>query len=514
MLTGPVCYLRLVGLAINRQGWRWTRGQDAVSITAVAAILFALAARLFAQPGAHLWIDETFTGAIATQTTLRQVIHLAHLDAPTSTLYYVLMHVWTLLFGASDAALRAPSVICGLIAPLMIVVAPVPQLRRPDRLTWAALVALSPVLIGFSLDARSYALAVALATGQTIAYAWVMARPTARRAVIWIVIAVCAIEAHYDAAYLALAQGLLFLGVWRRDAIRLWPAALLVLPVIAELAWKWSLLSKFEAPGTAWYALLSPFGFLAAFVYPVGGMGVSLVIWLIDLPILFIAARLLRRGPSAPLPLAPASAAVAAVLGVAVIAVVGVIRPSFSWRYECVFIPGLALAPVLVLRTLARDKAPLFHMSLLIVAAAACAVSIRFGATSVGISTDPDNIEQASESLMGSTSKRILFAWDSPTARVMNPELLKSVGQFFFSRAGRKVSVIPVPLDAGEDPNVTLFPRAAQDRSGVIFLFDTTIAGTVARRHPLGSDPRLNCRRFLARIGDDPIGSVACAPLK
>ncbi len=493
--------------------WRGIGGREAVSITAVAAILLALAARLSAPAGPHLWIDETFTGAIATQPTLRQVIHLAHLDAPTSTLYYLLMHGWTGLFGASDAALRAPSVICGLLAPLAIVLAPVPQLSRADRLTWAALAALSPALIGFSHDARAYALAVALATGQTLVYAALMARPTLRRAVIWIGIAVLAIEAHYDAAYLALAQGLLFLGVWRREALKLWPAALLVLPVVAELMWKWSLLARFEAPGAAWYPLLTPFSVLAAFVYPLAGMGVSLMIWLIDLPILLVAARVLRRGPPAPLPLGPTSAAVAAVLGVAAIAAVGAVRPSFSWRYEGVFIPGLALAPVLALRALARDKAPLFHIGLLFVAAAACAVSIRFGATSVGISTDPDNIEEASESLDAPNLKGVIFAWDSPTPQVMDPALLTAVGQFFLSRAGRHIPVTPVLLGGGDDPNVKLFNRAAKADSAILFLFDTTIAGTAARRHPLGADPRFTCRRFLARIGDDPIGSVACSPL-
>lgn len=502
-----------MGFGIKRPYWRPLGGGDAASIAAVAAILFGFAARLFARPGAHLWIDETFTGAIATQATLSEVIYLAHLDAPPSAIYYVLMHFWTLVFGASNAALRAPSVICGLMAPMIIAIAPMPQLSRADRLTWAALVALSPAVIGFGLDARSYALVVALATGQTVAYAWLLARPTLRGAVVWIVLAVLAIEAHYDAAYLALAQGLLFLGVWRRDALRLWPAALFILPAVGELIWKWPVLSRFEAPGTAWYPLLTAAFTPVALVYPLSGFGVGLEVWFIGLPILLLAAVLLRRGPAPPSRAAPSWTALSAALGFGAMVIVGMVRPSFWWSYEGVFIPGVALCLVLVLRALARDRAPVFSICALAMGAWACAASVKTGAPRLAVTNDLINIEEASQSLTTLRSKPVLFAWDSPTARVMDPDLLKSVGQFFFVRADQPVTVIPVRLAQGDDPNAVLFTRAAKDHAGIIFLFDTAIPNTVAGRHPLGSDPRFFCRHFTTTVGSDLKGSVACRPL-
>src|SRR5689334_16217988 len=91
---------------------------SALVVMVVGALLLGLAARMVVGHSLPLWLDETFTGAIAGQPTLLATIQQALLD-PNAPAYYLLMHFWTSAFGLSDGVLRFPSLISGIIAPLI-----------------------------------------------------------------------------------------------------------------------------------------------------------------------------------------------------------------------------------------------------------------------------------------------------------------------------------------------------------------------------------------------------------
>ena len=82
-----------------------------ISLFAIAFVASALA-RINLMPGAPLWLDECWTGAIAGQPTWRTTIDQIWLDA-NAPLYPLFMHAWIGLFGESNASLRLPSLLFG-----------------------------------------------------------------------------------------------------------------------------------------------------------------------------------------------------------------------------------------------------------------------------------------------------------------------------------------------------------------------------------------------------------------
>ena len=164
-----------------------------------------------------------------------------------------------------------------------------------ERLAWAALLALWIPGVGFAQDARCYALVLLLATIQTLLFARLMQRPSLVAAALWVVVADLTIAAHYDAAWLALAQGLVFLGVKRREAVSVWPAALLVAPIIAVVAWQGPEMARYMRPDVAWYGVPPISALPGVIVYFLGAPG-----YLIGLPAFALGFWLIGRRRPAP----------------------------------------------------------------------------------------------------------------------------------------------------------------------------------------------------------------------
>ncbi len=95
--------------------------------------------------------------------------HLGHADhsIPLTLLYEFFSHS----IGLSEITMRAPSVLAGILALLILPLLMRPWLRRGECVTMAALIAISPFLINYSRIARPYAL-LALLAGASIPLAW------------------------------------------------------------------------------------------------------------------------------------------------------------------------------------------------------------------------------------------------------------------------------------------------------------------------------------------------------
>jgi hypothetical protein len=89
-----------------------------VAMTA-GGVLLGFAIRTTVGADAPLWLDETFTGAVAAQPSLWSVVHqiLQDVNAP---IYCLLAHAGSLLFTLSNQSLRFPALVFGSIAPLWI----------------------------------------------------------------------------------------------------------------------------------------------------------------------------------------------------------------------------------------------------------------------------------------------------------------------------------------------------------------------------------------------------------
>ena len=130
------------------------------------ALILAVATILRAEKLGKLsyWYDEVVTIRIATAPDIPAMLALLEkTDATRAILHPLLLHGWVRVFGSSEAAARAFSVVCGVLT-----VAWVARLGRilsgqPRTGLWAAwLAALSPMLILYSREVRMYALVVLL----------------------------------------------------------------------------------------------------------------------------------------------------------------------------------------------------------------------------------------------------------------------------------------------------------------------------------------------------------------
>jgi mannosyltransferase len=133
------------------------------SLTVLAAVL-----RTWRLATTNLWLDEANSWLVASYS-----LHdlLANLRAsPASPLYFVLLHGWLNVFGDSERALRALSVVASLtLIPITYALGRQTTSLR-GALMAAMLTALSPLHLYFAQEARVYMLATCLATSCVLSY--------------------------------------------------------------------------------------------------------------------------------------------------------------------------------------------------------------------------------------------------------------------------------------------------------------------------------------------------------
>ncbi|MCE5231276.1 glycosyltransferase family 39 protein [bacterium] len=150
----------------RRPFWPWT--------CLIALVALGAALRLAALGQESLWSDEYFTIRTAGVPTLREVLHLVLTIEPHPPLYFFLMHGWIALFGSSDAMLRLPSALAGIAAlPLMFLAMRWLIPGRPSAALVATfLLAISPMHVYYSQEARSYSMQIFFELMAIAALAW------------------------------------------------------------------------------------------------------------------------------------------------------------------------------------------------------------------------------------------------------------------------------------------------------------------------------------------------------
>jgi mannosyltransferase len=119
-----------------------------------------------------LWTDELYSMHWA-QKSLGQILANASADVHPPT-YYLLLHFWTQLFGASEAALRSLSALLGVLAlPLMYAlgrsIAPEPR-KAVTGVVASALLAVSHFHIYYAHEARNYTMTALCAIWSMLAF--------------------------------------------------------------------------------------------------------------------------------------------------------------------------------------------------------------------------------------------------------------------------------------------------------------------------------------------------------
>ena len=143
------------------------------------AVTVAFGIGLFFYSRSDLWLDEALTVNIARLPLGDLRGALEHDGAPP--LYYVLLHVWTGVFGDSDVAARSLSGVFALGAVVTCWFAA----RRwfDERTAWLTVIVLAtnPFLIRYATEARMYTLEILLVACGIIAVPRALEQPTLGR---------------------------------------------------------------------------------------------------------------------------------------------------------------------------------------------------------------------------------------------------------------------------------------------------------------------------------------------
>jgi mannosyltransferase len=195
--------------------WRSMSAADGVALALVAAV--AAAARFVGLGRQSFWLDETVTHRLIEKSFPAMLGAVAHGES-TPPLYYVVAWFWSRIFGSGELALRSLSAFAGTaMVPVAFAVGKELVSRRTGLLV-AALAAVSPLLVWYSQEARTYALLALLSALSLLFFARALERPSAASLGWWAATSALALLAHYFAVFLVAPEALLLLLRHRQRA--------------------------------------------------------------------------------------------------------------------------------------------------------------------------------------------------------------------------------------------------------------------------------------------------------
>jgi len=230
----------------------------------LAAVLlltaFAAGLRVW-QAGESLWLDELHTAWCAVGN-LAEVAQRAAIGNQ-SPLYFWFAWLLVQIFGASEFALRLPSLVAGSLLPLAVFGAAWRWTRSSVvGVTAAALVAVDRLLIFYATEARPYAMVQLLAVVHIAITAELVERPVLWLRMAWISVAAVLFHLHYTAALLIPAE-FVYCGMIqgaRRGDVKYRLTMLLVDTTATAILWLPALgnLQAIFARRENWAAFVSP----------------------------------------------------------------------------------------------------------------------------------------------------------------------------------------------------------------------------------------------------------------
>jgi mannosyltransferase len=185
------------------------------ALVLLAAIVLLGAGLRFATLGLQSYrYDEAVTAIRVLHPSLFDTLSTVPNSESSPPLYYAVAWLWSRPFGIGEVGLRSLSALAGTASIVVVYLAASALTTRRVGLIAAAIVAVNPVLIWFSQDARAYALVFLLASISFLYF--VRALRTSGAAsrgdlVGWALSSALALATHYFAAFLVAPEALLLL---------------------------------------------------------------------------------------------------------------------------------------------------------------------------------------------------------------------------------------------------------------------------------------------------------------
>ncbi|MGZ4179806.1 MAG: glycosyltransferase family 39 protein [Solirubrobacteraceae bacterium] len=185
-------------------------------VLALTILGFALAAYRLGTKS--MWLDEAVSADHA-RLGLSALWTVITSHDPNMGLYYVLLHLWTRVFGYSEAAVRSMTVVlAGFSVPVMYLLGK-RLFGRTAGLVAGLLLAIAPFFVQYEQTARSYALVVLLVLLSSCFFVEELEVPSRTTRIAYVLTSVLAVYAHYFAVFVLLVQALTLIAVKRRGAL-------------------------------------------------------------------------------------------------------------------------------------------------------------------------------------------------------------------------------------------------------------------------------------------------------
>ena len=189
--------------------------------------------RLLSLGKQSFWYDEVYSAILAAKDLGTVVTHFGQ----TPTLYHILLHFW-LYLGHSDIMIRLLSVVFGVMTLWVIYLVGKTLFDSRHGLLCAFLMAISPLHVWYSQEARMYSLLTLLSVASVLFFLRFLQRQRGWPGFWWAVTSVLAIYTHYYAGFMLVGQVVYFFLFWSRHrshinrfALALGAVALMVLPI-------------------------------------------------------------------------------------------------------------------------------------------------------------------------------------------------------------------------------------------------------------------------------------------
>jgi 4-amino-4-deoxy-L-arabinose transferase-like glycosyltransferase len=164
----------------------------------VALIALAALLRFPTLDVQSFWRDEAVIAAEVIRPGLTDTLEIAPATGVDPPFYYLVVWVWSTLFGTGEVGLRSLSALAGTA---VVPVAYAAGLTASSRvaLVAAALTATNPMLVWYSQEVGPYALVVFLAGLSFLFFLAARSRPGRRPLVGWVICSALAVVTHYSA---------------------------------------------------------------------------------------------------------------------------------------------------------------------------------------------------------------------------------------------------------------------------------------------------------------------------
>lgn len=233
------------------------RGSSTLYAAALAAVLVLAAFLRFYDLGEEsLWEDELMSLSFVSAEDARGVVEFVHTSDVHPPLYYLVLHYSRALFGESEAALRLPSVVAGLLAVGVVYLLGRRLYSRAEGLAAALLVAVAWWPVYYSQDARSYSLLLLLSALSAFFWWGCFGRLEERpgrlppwEAVGYVASAAALCYTHYFGVLLVALQGATLLALAPRSALRI----ALLYGAVGLLYLPWIPNFFYDSGGEAWF---------------------------------------------------------------------------------------------------------------------------------------------------------------------------------------------------------------------------------------------------------------------